>query len=184
MITIPSNLLIKILVPAVVVLLSALFFDIFQLMKARTFNQALAEQDYYTAQSGESDYAIIAQAYLAQLEGDINRAQSIYSQLLSHDSSEIRELAMFNLADIFFRQAVKLELSDQPDTRIPLMELAKENYRLILRNNPGHWKSRFNLARALQILPDAEIRPQDEDDIMPERSPSAPVETIGYERLP
>ncbi len=179
----PKNLLFAV-VFLLLLAIAAIITDLLGLRQEITINQAITGQDYSSVATLESDYAKQVHGFQAHFEKDDEKAQSIYSELLGNKNPEIKQLALFNLADIYLQKAVQLELSDKPDTRIPLIELAKENYRSILRNNPQHWPSRYNLARALQILPDAEIRQQDDDDIMPERSPSAPVETIGYERLP
>jgi mxaK protein len=39
---------------------------------------------------------------------------------------------------------------------VPLIELAKETYREVLRHDPGHWSARYNLERAQRLLPDPE----------------------------
>jgi mxaK protein len=44
----------------------------------------------------------------------------------------------------------------QPGQAIPLIELAKETYREVLRHDPGQWNARYNLERAQRLLPDAE----------------------------
>jgi mxaK protein len=52
------------------------------------------------------------------------------------------------------RQALEVRAGDQPGQAIPLIELAKEVYREVLRNDPGHWDARYNLERAQRLLPD------------------------------
>jgi mxaK protein len=42
----------------------------------------------------------------------------------------------------------------QPGLAIPLLELAKEGYREVLRHDPGQWDARYNLERAQRLLPD------------------------------
>jgi len=39
---------------------------------------------------------------------------------------------------------------------VPLIELAKETYREVLRHDPRHWPARYNLERAQRLLPDPE----------------------------
>ncbi len=56
---------------------------------------------------------------------------------------------------------------------LPLIELAKEQYRALLRENPGLWAARYNLERAQRLQPDPE-----EGE---ESAPSAPSES---ERAP
>ena len=57
------------------------------------------------------------------------------------------------------RQAVDVRASTQPGQAIALLELAKEYYRDVLRDDPAHWDARYNLERAQRLLPD----PDDED---------------------
>ncbi len=49
--------------------------------------------------------------------------------------------------------------SSRPDAglasqALPLAELAKEQYRELLRRDPGFWEARYNLERAQRLLPD------------------------------
>jgi mxaK protein len=37
---------------------------------------------------------------------------------------------------------------------LPLIELAKEQYRELLRRDPQHWDARYNLERAQRLQPD------------------------------
>ncbi|MCB1754057.1 MAG: hypothetical protein KDJ38_00960 [Gammaproteobacteria bacterium] len=132
----------------------------------------------------KSAFAQSLVAWKAYHDGDFDTAEKYYNTVLTFDDKSLVQNARFNLAEIYLRKAVALEESARSDARIPYIELAKENYRMILRADNSHWPSRYNLARVLQVLPDAEFREAQEDDIMPERSPSAPVETTAYERLP
>lgn len=67
--------------------------------------------------------------------------------------------ARFNSANLLLRQAIALRATAQPAQALPLIELAKEQYRELLRQNPQHWDARYNLERAQRLLPD----PQDSD---------------------
>ena len=51
-------------------------------------------------------------------------------------------------------------------------ELAKENYRELLRTDSNDWHAKYNLEHALHLLPESSEQEIDED-IMPERSPRA-----------
>jgi mxaK protein len=52
------------------------------------------------------------------------------------------------------RQAVLIRTGEQPGQAIPLIELAKESYRELLRAEPSDWGARYNLERAQRLLPD------------------------------
>ncbi|GAB4567926.1 MAG: hypothetical protein Tsb007_43020 [Rhizobacter sp.] len=62
--------------------------------------------------------------------------------------------ARYNSANLLMRQAMGVLASAQPGQAIPLLELAKEVYREVLRKDPGQWDARYNLERAQRLLPD------------------------------
>lgn len=65
--------------------------------------------------------------------------------------------ARFNSANLLLRQAIVLRAGPQPAQALPLIELAKEQYRELLRHDPQDWDARYNLERAQRLQPD----PQD-----------------------
>ena len=62
--------------------------------------------------------------------------------------------ARYNSANLLVRQAVEVRASTQPGQAIALLELAKEYYRDVLREDPAQWDARYNLERAQRLLPD------------------------------
>jgi mxaK protein len=66
--------------------------------------------------------------------------------------------ARYNSANLLLRQAIEQRAGPQPGQALPLIELAKEQYRELLRRDPQHWNARYNLERAQRLLPD----PQDD----------------------
>ena len=68
--------------------------------------------------------------------------------------------ARYNSANLLVRQAIEVRASTQPGQAIALLELAKEYYRDVLRDDPAQWDARYNLERAQRLLPD----PDDEED--------------------
>jgi len=87
--------------------------------------------------------------------------------------------ARYNSANLLVRQAVEVRASTQPGQAIALLELAKEYYRDVLRDDPSQWDARYNLERAQRLLPD----PEDEEGgpPAPERNRERAVTTMrGY----
>jgi mxaK protein len=80
-----------------------------------------------------------------------------------HADTPLGQAARFNGANALLRQAIKVQAGAQPGQAIPLIELAKETLREVLRRDPTHWDARYNLERAQRLLPDA-----DEADVTPE----------------
>ncbi|HET7793964.1 MAG TPA: MxaK protein [Rhizobacter sp.] len=64
------------------------------------------------------------------------------------------QAARYNSANLLVRQAQALRAGAQPGQALPLIELAKEIYREVLRHDPGQWDARYNLERAQRLLPD------------------------------
>jgi mxaK protein len=64
--------------------------------------------------------------------------------------------ARYNSANLLLRQAIELRDGAQPGQALPLIELAKEQYRELLRGHPQDWNARYNLERAQRLLPDPE----------------------------
>lgn len=70
------------------------------------------------------------------------------------------QAARYNSANLLIVQARRLREGPQPGQAIPLIELAKETYREVLRQDPQHWAARYNLERAQRLLPDPEPNDQ------------------------
>lgn len=83
------------------------------------------------------------------------------------DDTPLGRAARFNTANALMRQAIALRATTQPGQAIPLIELAKETYRELLRADPANWAARYNLERAQRLLPDPE-----DSDAPPSEPPS------------
>ncbi len=87
------------------------------------------------------------------------------------------------MANLYLQRARELENSEAGDLTLPLLELAKENYREVLRADDQSWDAKYNLEVALALLPE----PEDEeatDEFMPEHSSRAAGTIEAYEELP
>lgn len=155
----------------------ALFQDI-------NYNQAMQQRNYATASKHRSDYGLYSAAREQQLASAYEHAHNSFASVNLQEYPALRVPVLFYLAENYVQQAVLHEQKGDDEQRIPLLELAKENYRSILVEDPDNWSVRVNLARVLRMLPDARLSESDDDDILPERSPQAPVQAMGYDRLP
>lgn len=72
------------------------------------------------------------------------------------DDPRLGAAARYNSANLLMRQAMALRDSPQPGQAIALLELAKETYRAVLRQQPDDWDARYNLERAQRLQPDPE----------------------------
>jgi mxaK protein len=100
-----------------------------------------------------------ARAYALAAAGQHDAALEAYRPLQA--DSALGQAARYNSANLLLRQAVQVRQSEQPGQAIPLLELAKELYREVLRHEPGHWHARYNLERAQRLLPDPEVSTAD-----------------------
>jgi mxaK protein len=104
-----------------------------------------------------------AQAYAQAASGATEEALNRYRAL--QGDTPIGQAARYNSANLLMRQALEVRAGAQPGQAIPLIELAKEIYREVLRHDPGFWDARYNLERAQRLLAD------------PEEADAAPPET-------
>jgi len=94
-----------------------------------------------------------AQAASGARDAALNRYRALQSD------PRVGAAARFNSANLLVQQAVELRAGSQPGQAIALLELAKEYYRDVLRDDPWQWDARYNLERAQRLLPD----PDDEE---------------------
>ncbi|MDP6183566.1 MAG: MxaL protein, partial [Gammaproteobacteria bacterium] len=86
--------------------------------------------------------------------GQHQDARIIYSGLENTDDETLRAAVLFNMGNTYLQQASSIDLEADADLALPLIELAKISYRAVLRIDSGHWDAKYNLERALQLLPD------------------------------
>jgi mxaK protein len=87
------------------------------------------------------------------------------------------------MANLYLSKGAEAQRQGAKDLSEPLIELAKQQYRELLRADSQDWSAKYNLERALQLLPDLEQEPP-ADDLMPERSPRAVGTVESVEQLP
>lgn len=90
--------------------------------------------------------------------GERDAALKLYRALQA--DTPIGQRARYNAANLLMQQAIEVRAGQQPGQAVPLIELAKEIYREVLREDPKAWDARYNLERAQRLLPD----PDDEDN--------------------
>jgi mxaK protein len=99
--------------------------------------------------------AQIARAIALSRAGDYEGALLAYKAVIQGQRTDLRRLALYNLGNLHLRAAQKDPLAPS-DQLLPLVELAKQQYRDLLRETPGDWDARYNLERALYLAPEAE----------------------------
>ena len=170
-------------VPALVAVLAILAFDLYGLVDKRQVNARLEQGELAPVAERDTLRGQLARAHRLHSGGRIQEAIDAYGAIGTESEPELRKVQYFNLANLYLQRAVELERADELQPAMSLVELAKQNYREILVDDPRHWDSRHNLSRALEMLPD--IAAVDyENERNPERSPQAPQAARTYEGLP
>ena len=109
----------------------------------------------------------LAQATALSKAGAHDAAFKLYSSLLEPGRSDtVSRHAQYNLGNMYLRQA--LAAGEGGDTR-PLVELAKQRYRDLLRAEPQDWDARYNLERALRAAPEEQDATAEETNQAVER---------------
>jgi mxaK protein len=146
---------------AALVLLAALaLHDAWRLRQISRTNELIAAgTPPPTDDAGAPRELRFAQAHARAASGAGEAALNRYAAL--HADDAIGRAARYNSANLLLRQAIELRASTEPGQALALIELAKENYRQILRSNPDDWDARYNLERAQRLVPEPE--PSDEE---------------------
>jgi len=85
--------------------------------------------------------------------GQFEASEAEYIKLMSDaNPTLVARDAQFNLANSYLKQGLRIDLPGA-STR-PLLEIAKQRYRDLLRENPADWDARFNLELALRAAPE------------------------------
>ena len=181
----PSRLHARWPIYVLVPVLAILGADLYRLLDERRVNTMLARGDLALVAERDTLRGRLARAYRLHASGRLAEAIAAYGAIAptSEPGPELRTVRHFNLANLYLQRAVELERADELQPAMSLVELAKQNYREILADDPRHWDSRHNLSRALEMLPDIPAVDY-ENERNPERSPQAPQAARTYEGLP
>jgi mxaK protein len=105
--------------------------------------------------------ARVARAIVLSRAGDYEGALLAYKAVIQGDRADLQHLALYDLGNLHMRAAMK-DPQAPTDQVLPLIELAKQSYRDVLRETPDDWDARYNLERALYLAPETEEDTADE----------------------
>jgi mxaK protein len=107
----------------------------------------------------------LAQAVALARAGQHAEAGKLYYDLSrAAPSSEAGRLALYDLANMYLREAAG-DGAQGPVRSPPMLETAKARYRDVLRLDPVDWDARYNLERALRLAPEAQDTAGDPNDV-------------------
>lgn len=124
---------------------------------------AIAVEDALNTSTKQYDNPAVQLRLGSALANGNNLADSerVLNTLINGSSdADIRIKAQFNLANAYLREALKSGTQASSQS-LPLVELAKQRYRDLLVEAPGHWSARYNLERALRMAPEGTDRDGD-----------------------
>ena len=110
----------------------------------------------------------LARAGALSRAGAHDAAFKAYSALIRPGELDaIGREAVFNLGNMYLRQGLAAAGENGAGAgpsgpALPLVELAKQRYRDLLRARPGDWDARYNLERALRLAPEEQQAAVDE----------------------
>jgi mxaK protein len=160
---------------AVVVCSSIAIYQGARLRHSLRINEAIHNATASELDSRVPEWRFARAVALAQA-GKSEQALKEYTALTGSERTDLRRRALYNLGNLYLRDA----LSDGEAFRsLALVELAKRNYRILLREAPDDWDARYNLERALWLAPESEQQFVDEEP--PEREQS--VSTLQGARM-
>ena len=142
-------------------LLLAMVWEFVQLQRLHSLNTQIAAPGTAALPADAPVELRFAQAHAlapAQREPALNQYRALQGD------TPLGQAARYNSANLLLRQAIEIRAGPQPGQAIPLIELAKETYRELLRRDPTRWDARYNLERAQRLLPD----PDEEVDEAPD----------------
>lgn len=131
-----------------------------RLERAHHVNAAIASASVASLDRSVPE-AQVARAIALGRAGDYEGALLAYKAVIQGNRADLRHLALYNLGNLHMRAALK-DPQAPTDQVLPLVELAKQSYRDLLRETPQDWDARYNLERALYMAPEVDEDTADE----------------------
>lgn len=168
---------------SIVVLAAVLLYDGYQLLRASQLNRALLQIEAGETVDGKHPELAFARAWALQQSGQFEPALESYAAIDVPDEHRLQGSIRYNLANLYFRRGLEYREEGADDLALPLVELAKEYYRELLRVDSQSWPAKFNLELALRISPEKDPEPIEEDR-NPEHNPRSAAGIQVRKRLP
>jgi len=137
-----------------------------RLHRASQVNAAIARASISEAGVAEAQFA---RALALSESGDSAAALQLYKALIQGGRADLKRAALYNLGNLHLREAMRSG-ADEAARSLPLIELAKQSYRDLLRIDPADWDARYNLERALWLAPEMEEAAVNEPPEPPRRA--------------
>jgi len=146
----------RVLLAALVALGAATVYDGSRLVIAQRENAAIEAAGPEAFDDARPRVAFAA-AWRAAAQGEDLRALTAYRRIAQAGDPALRLAASYNSANVHLREALRMRDAGGASgttQSLPLIELAKQGYRDVLRADPEHWDAKYNLERALRLAPE------------------------------
>jgi len=150
------------LLAALALVAAAAAFDAWRLQRALVLDERIAAGGRGGDAPGAPAELRFALAAAQAASGANDSALARYGTL--HEDARLGRAARYNSANLLLRQAVELRAGARPGQALALIELAKEHYRELLRQDADDWDARYNLERAQRLQPD----PDTDEEVLPD----------------
>jgi mxaK protein len=139
----------------------ALALESWQFARAWQVNRQLAqwltdrpEPPAPVASAGDDPRLWVAAARQPSRAGGVVQAAALLRRAADASRGQLRQIALYDLGNLYLREALRVRESGAEASALPLFELAKESYRSALLERPDLWDAKFNLELALRVAPD------------------------------
>lgn len=137
----------------------------YELRRVNGVNEAISTAADPATLGSTLPEARFARAAMLAKGGRFDEAAQAYKLLIQEGRVDLRRAAFYNLGNLHMREAMQFTGSSRA---LPLLELAKQNYRDLLREDPDDWDARYNLERSLLLSPELEDETDDGSGNAPE----------------
>lgn len=139
-----------------VALLAAAVYDLLLLARQQAINARIRAEQTQTIADNEPLAVVHAEALRQARDGQSRAAHDLYARVALGADRDLRLRAEYNHANLLLREAMNLRQDIEIDDgrALPVLELAKESFRKVLRETPDAWDARYNLERALRLAPE------------------------------
>ena len=144
----------RIVIIAAVMCLVAMAFETWRVLEICSWNQLIESGQAIIAEERPPLQVRFAQAYLLAKRGEVLRALTLYRQLASDSRGPSRSAALLNEGNLLLREGLRVRAVEDAERAGPLLELAKESYRDLLRADPEDWDAKYNLELTLRFAPE------------------------------
>jgi mxaK protein len=112
-----------------------------------------------------------ARAHFLLTRDRIEDAQPLLDQAALRADASVQVRMLYNMANARVRAAIAAIEQGNFDKAIPLVTLAKSEYRAVLRLQPANWDAKYNLDVAMRLVRDLP-RAESEDEAEPKETPA------------